>query len=119
MSIFVVHLVYSKFTKYSFLFHIFQNATVGFSVLTLSATDKDQGSNAEFVFEFKDGAQVFICFSKSKLDEGVLASLSNPSFGQYKPAGQSSWLVLSEALQSRGSSHNYRSVTGRVEVSIS
>ena len=35
-----------------------QNATSGYSVLTVRATDKDDGSNSEISFEFKAGSHV-------------------------------------------------------------
>ena len=38
--------------------NFFQNASIHQSVLTLRATDQDDGSNAEFTFEFKNGTQV-------------------------------------------------------------
>ena len=40
------------------IYIFFQNASIHQSVLTLRATDQDDGSNAEFTFEFKNGTQV-------------------------------------------------------------
>eukprot|EP00794_Sanderia_malayensis_P011811 gene11811-13035_t len=53
-----------QFKSTPYIASVRENASIGDSVLTLSATDKDQGRNAEMLFLFKNGTQAdeLFCF---------------------------------------------------------